>query len=129
MKPQELRNMIASHETQVALMQRELLQYQSFKIVSSAYEHVIDHGPLDYQQAQRIELKHKQYAQQLEDDHHEKAYRECVTAVPYKWLDTDELVFPNAWKSNSSRYIGPYESFDFSQSTIDPTFMNVTAEQ
>ena len=117
MTPQELRNKIASYEEQIINMKRELLQHQSFKIVSSSFDHVIDHGPLDYHEALRIELQYKQRAQDLEDMREDKAYRECVTAVPYRWLDTGELVFPFAWSQ------GSYESFDFSKSTITPTFM------
>ena len=125
MTAQELRSKIAFCEEQIALMKRELLQHQSFKIVSSAYGHIINDGPLDYQKALRIELQYKQQAQELEDKREEKAYRKCVTAVPYKWLDTDELVFPDAWETcgfDLGKDCFIYD-FDFSKSTIKPTFM------
>ena len=124
MNAQQVRDSIASTELELALLQRELKEHQSFKIVSSCYGHVLGYKTMDYDSAYSIELKHLQIAQDLEDSGADKAERECVTAVPYKWLDTDELVFPDAWRQSPPILHHPSTtSFDFSKSTVDNTFM------
>ena len=124
MNAEQLRDSIASTELELALLKRELKEHQSFKIVSSCHGQVLVYKTMDYDSAYSIELKQLQIAQDLEDSDQDKAERECVTAVPYKWLDTDELVFPDAWQEHTSHlHYLPTTSFDFSKSTVEPVFM------
>lgn len=118
MNAEQLRNSVASLEACLELLKIDLKEHQSFKIVASSRQYVLGYKPMSYLDARSLELKQLQVAQDLEDSGQDKAERECVTAVPYKWLDTDELVFPDAWQDTRN-----YELFDFSESTVEPVFM------
>ena len=129
-KIEELTQQAQALEALVATLRVQLAErYQNHVIVNSTYGHIVE-GPMSYDKAKSIELETNLEASIKEEQGIDKAYRDLVTCVPWKWTDHEEfigeLVCPDLWDTVYSSFFGDEaDTFKFSDIYPRSTFVDV----
>ena len=121
---EELTQRAQDLDARVACLKQALAKrYQNHVLVSSTYGHVVK-GPMSYDKAKSIELETNIDASIKEHRGDDKAYRDLVTCVPWKWTDHEEfvgeLVCPDLWDESTG-----IDQFKFSDDYPMITFDDV----